>query len=214
MKPSEISQRLTKNAEEEYSISIYNDEILNENIYKEQSKKLALRFENMRDPQYSLLMFHTLENANFTNNRFRDAVEFVIGNHNYPTIYPADIIKYDKCLELKTNLWMRQQMQTFGSTIWQYYDTVNVNGQCMYVAKGMQEKYNIFLPEWKPKKYRPAPPTEKEIEAVKDKFDFSEVVKDFVDRAKNRPLRRSKYQGKKMTAEEIIAAANKNGGKQ
>ena len=189
-------------------ISTYSDGFITKSTYLKVEISLRARFANW-DEQFSFLMLNLLKKKKFTNQRFIDAAEHVLINYEYPNITPAAILNYDKCLELKTNLWMRQQMQTFGSTIWNYYDTVNVNGQCMYVAKGMQEKYNIFLPEWKPKKYRPAPPTEKEIEAVKDKFDFSKVVKDFEDKTKKTPLRRSKYQGKQMTAEEIIAAAEK-----
>jgi hypothetical protein len=126
-------------------------------VYKEQSKFLIMRFENMKDPQYRLLMFNTLSGAGFTNDRLKDAIQFVVANHEFPNIFPADIIKFDKVLDLQTNLQIREKQKEFGNSIWEFYDAVDVNGTCMYCEKGAQEKHGIFLPPWEAKPYKPVP---------------------------------------------------------
>ena len=111
-------------------ISIYDDSPLDQNTYQTGELQLQIRFNNF-DEKFSFLMLQLLKKKKFTKQRFKDAVEFVIVNEKFPTITPAAILNYDKVLELKTNLWIRQKMKEFGSSIWEYYDVVDCDGQCM-----------------------------------------------------------------------------------
>ena len=124
------------------SISVYDDSPLDQNTYQSGELQLQTRFSNF-DEKFSFLMLQLLKKKKFTNQRFKDAVEYVIVNEKFPTITPAAILNYDKVLELKTNLWIRQKMKEFGSSIWEYYDVVDCDGQCMYVEKGKMERLGI-----------------------------------------------------------------------
>ena len=189
------------------TISSYTDGFITKKTYVEAEISLQARFTNWND-QFSFLMLSLLKKKNFTNQRFIDAAEFVIENEKFPTITPAAILNFDKCLDLKTNLQIREKMKEFGNSIWEFYDAVDVNGTCMYCEVGKMDQFGIHLPEWKAENYKPIEPlTDKMIEAAKETFDFKKFANNF--EAKKKPAKKSKYQGMKLSPDEIVAEAKK-----
>jgi len=132
------------------SISIYKDDLLTAKTYDAGKRILEVRFTNF-DEKMSLILLDLLIDQGFTNKRFMDAVRFLNINHKYPTMTPADVLGFDKALNLRTYKQVAEEQKTFGNSIWSYYNKVDIKGICYYANIRDLETLGITLPEYKPK---------------------------------------------------------------
>ena len=132
------------------TLSIYKDNLLEVETYQVGKELLKSRFNNI-DEKMQIILLDRVKEHGFTNERFMDAIKFVIDTSKYPSMTIADILQFDNVLNLRTWIQVAKEEKDFGHTIWQYYKPVEVKGICYYVHIYELEKYNITLPEYKPK---------------------------------------------------------------
>lgn len=188
---------------------MYADDPLDQPSFQAGEKFLMNRFPNF-DKMTGTMLLQSLLDKGFTKQRFKDAIKYVFENYEYANFVPAVLLNYDKVLDLKTNLQIMELAKTFGTSIWLRHQAIDVNGTCMFVEKGKMEQHKIHFPLWKAEHYKPVEPlTDKQIEAVKETFDFKKVAEEVADKIKRKVAKKSKYQGMRLTAEEIVAEAEK-----
>lgn len=82
-----------------HEISIYHGEIANPTIIAQQSAKIQVAFPNLDKLFFTILTERVIKNG-FTEQRLKDATEYLIDNFKYPKPSIAEIINFDKKLKL------------------------------------------------------------------------------------------------------------------
>ena len=95
------------------AISIYNGKLSKEGIKKNCLKILAA-FEKT-DAMFTDLLTESLKRNGFTDERFTDAVNYVIDNCRYPKPSIADFVSYDKSVKVYTY----QEICNHGTSMYQ-----------------------------------------------------------------------------------------------
>jgi hypothetical protein len=131
-------------------LSLYKDNPLDATTYQAGKKLLKQTYKNF-DDDLSLILLDQLKEQGFTNKRFVDAVKFVINNHVYQSIKPADILSFDKALHLRLYHEIAEEQKSFGSSIWEFYDKVDIKGTCYFIHKHELRNYGVTLPPYQPK---------------------------------------------------------------
>ena len=158
------------------TLSLYKDSPLREETYKAGKEMLKSAFNNF-DDKMALILLDQLNELEFTNKRFMDAVKYVIKTHKYPTLTISNILEFDTVLNLRTYEQIAKEQKEYGNTIWSYYKPVEIKGKCYYAHKIELEKNGIELPEYKPKKA-----TDKTNYHHEFKKDDSFSITEFYDR--------------------------------
>lgn len=95
-------------------------------------------------------------NANsFTNERFKDAVNYVIDNCRYPTPTIADFVSYDKRIKFSTYDEMLKKASDLGPEIWRSYKPVILPGREKAVWMHVDDMKEAGLEEYTPKPPKP-----------------------------------------------------------
>lgn len=172
----------------EYEISIYQDELTSEGI-KAYGKRIKVAFPKLfndktkdEKAQWIILFTERLKENNFTDERLKDAVNFVTDNfaswNREPQI--SDFISFDKKVKFwnYTDLFAKYKESYYeGATadpIARYYTRVDVGiGQVAYVKKEDALKYKLTT--W----------VEKKKAEKKEEYEpagtFSELLKELVN---------------------------------
>jgi hypothetical protein len=202
---TKYSQGLTRTTDDgTVLVSKYTDAPLDKKTYAQIDKVLQARYENYKS--ISFMMPDLLKKKKFTNQRLIDAVNVLIENNTYLKITPADILNYDKYLELKTNQQILEKANEFGNTIWNYYDAIDFNGTCMYVQKGKMKELGISFPLWKSKPHKPImPPNKEESEKFVGDLGLKELAKKLETKAESSYKPKVREQYKRLTPEELVA---------
>lgn len=82
-----------------HEISIYHGEIASPTIIAQQSAKIQVSFPNLDKLFFTILTERVIKNG-FTEQRLKDATEYLIDNFKYPKPSIAEIINFDKKLKL------------------------------------------------------------------------------------------------------------------
>lgn len=82
-----------------HEISIYHGEIANPTIIAQQSAKIQVAFPSLDKLFFTILTERVIKNG-FTEQRLKDATEYLIDNFKYPKPSIAEIINFDKKLKL------------------------------------------------------------------------------------------------------------------
>lgn len=131
-------------------LSLYKDHPLDRATFVSGEKMLKKTYKNF-DDEMSLILLDQLKETGFTNKRFMDAVKHVINNHQYQNITPADILSFDRALHLRLFHEIAEEQKSFGGTIWEFYDKVDIKGTCYYIHKHELRRYGVTLPPYQPK---------------------------------------------------------------
>lgn len=95
--PNSIKQ----NEKGEFSISLYSDGIAEKKEIATGMAKLCAAFPKMEQAFWSILAERIFAN-NFTKERMREAVEYVLDNFRYKELNVSDVIQFDKRVKLYT----------------------------------------------------------------------------------------------------------------
>lgn len=125
-------------------ISIYGKGELSPEIYINNIKKISAAFPSIQKEFYDLLTQLVKENQ-FTDERFSEAVDFVIENYKYPHPSIADFISYDKEYKLYTYTNMLKMNDSIGVSVWNDYKPVEIIGISKKVWASVIDiqKYNL-----------------------------------------------------------------------
>lgn len=136
--------------ENNYEISIYNDDLTADCVVKN-TAKIKIAFPSLSAEFYDLFQ-NRIKEKGFTNKRLTAAINNVIDTCIYPNPTIASILKYDKRAELFT--W--QQIMKLNDTIkdpFQYFTSIDIGiKKPMYIRTEYFEKYEFI--KWTPKKIK------------------------------------------------------------
>ena len=108
-------------------ISLYTGSLTAEVVLREIVKAKAA-FPSLPTVFFDVLRDRISANA-FTNERFKDAVNYVIDNCRYPTPTIADFVSYDKRIKFSTYDEMLKKSTDLGPEIWKSYKPVKLPGR-------------------------------------------------------------------------------------
>ncbi len=111
-------------------ISIYKGGIIsNESIIK-YSIKIRYAFPAL-PPEFYDVLLEMVKEENFTDERFRDSVHYVIKNCHYPTPTIADFISFDRRFKVFTYDEMLKKLDEMGGDrkIWDSYKRIKLPGR-------------------------------------------------------------------------------------
>lgn len=128
-----------------YEISIYSGE-LTKPIIVEMTVKIRQSFPALPVGFFDILSDRLLAN-NFTDQRLKDAVEYVIDNCVYPTPTIAQFISFDKRIKLYTYNQILNMNSEFSGKVFQYYKSVRIgkNEFPVYAHLNDIKEYNLEL---------------------------------------------------------------------
>ena len=126
-------QKYSQNTSE---ISVYRDTLTNEGMITQISKMRKV-FTQAAPGFYDVLLERIKEN-NFTDERLKDAVNYLIDNFKYPVPSIADIISFDKKVKLHTYQQVCDKV-TAGDKFENYERMANG----FYISKAEKIQYNL-----------------------------------------------------------------------
>jgi len=134
---------LVKKENNQYSLSVYDDNLTTENIVK-QMAKLKSAFPSLPATFFDILSDRIKDNV-FTDKRLIDSVNNCIDLCVYPTPTVAQLISFDKRVKLYTyNQLIKMNNDTQG--VFKYYkaiDTPELKTGRLYASLGDIELYNL-----------------------------------------------------------------------
>jgi len=123
-----------------YSISIYNDDLTLDCVVSEQVK-LANAFPGLKKEFFDILSNRLKENG-FTDKRLRDSINYLIDNFTYPIPTIANIISFDKRVKLYNYLQLIEKINEGDK--WGNYHPIKKIGNKYYYASEIDVKtYNL-----------------------------------------------------------------------
>jgi hypothetical protein len=127
-------------------VSIYNKGALSPEIYINNIKRISAAFPYLQKEFYDLLSEMVIEKQ-YTDARFSEAVNFVIENYKYPHPSIADFISFDKGYTLFTYTNMLKMNDSIGSSVWNDYKQVEIEGISIKVWASFIDiqKYNLTV---------------------------------------------------------------------
>lgn len=131
---------------EQKEISLYSFGSVDAKIFAEQIIRLRNTFPKLSDGWFKELDL-TIDRLGFDNRKFIDAVDSLIENFEYPEPSIANLIKFDKKIDLKTYNDILPECSP-GINGFEKYQACNIDGELFYVKKTDLIKYKIKLPEW------------------------------------------------------------------
>lgn len=129
--------------ENNYELSIYTGE-LTKPIIVEMTIKIRQTFPSLPVGFFDILSDRLVAN-NFTDQRLKDAVDYVIDNCIYPTPTIAQFISFDKRIKLYTHSQMLKMNQEFSGKVFKYYKSVRIgkNEFPVYAHLNDIKEYNL-----------------------------------------------------------------------
>jgi hypothetical protein len=130
------------------SLTIYKDGILKASVFTESIALLKKAFPKLTKGWYEILRDRAKDKG-FTNERFKAAVLNCIDTCKYPEPTVAMILDYDQRIEMLTWYEVAEKEKSFGKSIWDYYETVDIKEICYYARKEDVIKYQLkkFIPK-------------------------------------------------------------------
>jgi hypothetical protein len=127
-------------------VSTYNKGALSPEIYINNIKRISAAFPSLQKEYYDLLSELVIEKQ-YTDERFSEAVNFVIENCKYPHPSIADFISYDRVYTLYTYTNMLRMYDSIGSSVWNDYKQVKIEGISIKVWASFIDiqKYNLTM---------------------------------------------------------------------
>lgn len=107
-----------------YSMSVYNDQLTTNGVVKTIAR-LKSAFPNLLPGFYDVLL-ERIKEKGFTDTRFMDAVNNLIDNYHFPTPTVAEIITWDRRINMFNYDQMVKKMDEsgLGKRFWQDYKSV------------------------------------------------------------------------------------------
>lgn len=124
------------------SISEFKDEILDAESFDRGRKVLTSAFPKLQPAWFNILKTRLSEKG-FTRERFRKAVYNLIDTCQYPEPTIAQILNYDLRIETLTYSEILEKEKTYGNSIWNEYELIDIEGKCYYTPKGNRLKYGL-----------------------------------------------------------------------
>lgn len=115
-------------------ISIYNDEQADDNFILEQIKRLYICFSETNKEIFKEL-FNRIKANNFTKKRLQDAVDNLIDTHTYKTIAIADVISFDKNIDIYSYIDVCNLAYERGSEVWNEFEKIIIDDSIYYIRK-------------------------------------------------------------------------------
>lgn len=131
-----ISPQITR----EDSISVYRDSFSVSNAI-DQFKKLKQAFPQLPAGFYELLIERIKENG-FTDQRLKDAINYLVDNFNYPVPTIANVVGFDKRVKLLTYGQLIEVHDRTGRAF-EDYCSIKKNGKYFWISKSEKEMFNI-----------------------------------------------------------------------
>jgi hypothetical protein len=114
-------------------LSLYSGE-LSQPVIAENMAKIKAAFPGLPVGFYAILA-ERLKEKNFCNDRLKDAVNHVIETCIYPQPTIANFLSFDKRKKLFTYDDMLKKVHENGSAIWQYHESIKINGLTYWCEK-------------------------------------------------------------------------------
>lgn len=149
-RPLNISQRITE-IEGLKKLSLYEDNYLDSKTWLEGIAMIKKAFPRLENDWFDLVA-ERVKALKFTNKRFLEAVTKLCDENKYPNPAPAEIIRFDKQVNLLTHDQVAKEGKTFGDSVWAFYEIVDIEGKPYYVLRRDIEVNKLELKKWELKK--------------------------------------------------------------
>lgn len=113
-------------------VSIYNDNIANDEFILEQIKRLYICFPDTNKEIFKEL-FNRIKANEFTEKRLQDAIDNIIDTHTFKTITVADVISYDKTIDIYSYVDVCNIAYEKGAEIWDNFSKVVIGNDIFYI---------------------------------------------------------------------------------
>jgi hypothetical protein len=107
----------------------------------EQMKKLKQAFPQLPAGYYDVLLERIKENG-FTDQRLKDAINYLVDNFTYPTPTIANVIGFDRRVKLLTYGQLLEVQERTGRAF-EDYCKVRRKGKLFWISKAEKEMYHI-----------------------------------------------------------------------
>lgn len=134
-----------KKTDDGYKLSLYPVHPMTEERIIKIALKIASAFPQLPETFYSLLHQRAEDNG-FSDERFEDAVNYIIDTCQYPQPKIADFIQFDKNIDLYTHREMLDATYQHGKYIWEIYRPLVINGEnsMLYAHIDDIKKHNLL----------------------------------------------------------------------
>ena len=142
-RPSGLSREESRE-EWKNGITLYNDKQAEPKLIAEEVVKLKSAFPAISNEFLDVLSERIYAN-NFTEERIRDAVAYVLDNFRYrqPTI--ADVISFDKRVKVYSYVQILRMLVEVGPSVWNDYKPVKIEGVDRTVYVNIAEAESLGL---------------------------------------------------------------------
>jgi hypothetical protein len=131
---------LLKESTGELEISIYRGDLTPKCIAQE-VKKIQAAFPSLEPLWFNLLSERIIAN-NFSDQRLKDAIGYLLDNFRYPSPSIADIISFDKRVKLLTYGQLLIENDKTGRAF-KDYECIDRNGKKYWINKAEKEMHNL-----------------------------------------------------------------------
>lgn len=116
-----------------FSVSIYDDGKPERIDLQQATNRLGIAFPDMSKEFFALLTEFILK-ENFTRERLRGAVNYVISNFQYKKLNISDIVKFDKRVKLYTHS-EASALVTQGKASFEDFEKIEIDGKIFRILK-------------------------------------------------------------------------------
>ena len=107
----------------EYEVTLYNGNPASDNEIMMACGMICTAF-NQNSKEFVALLARYIKSSGFTSERLSDAVDYVIGNHKYPSITIADVISYDRKIKFYNYAQAWSMVEEKGLYSWNDFESV------------------------------------------------------------------------------------------
>ena len=125
-------------------ITVYSDNIAEPATVAKEVVKLKHAFPTISSEFADILCERIIAN-NFTEQRVRDAVSYVLDNFKYQKPSVADVVSFDKKLKIFNYTQMLEKLNEIGASVWNDYKPVILPGckKTVYIDISEAEAYGM-----------------------------------------------------------------------
>jgi hypothetical protein len=142
----QLQPNILRNEDGSMQISIYGKGELSPETYSNNIKRIRVAFPSLQKDFYDILSERIIAKQ-FTDERFSDAVDYVIDNCKYPCPSIADFMTYDSGYKLYTYAEILKMMDNVGSSVWNDFRPIEIKGisKTLWASVIDIRKYNLKL---------------------------------------------------------------------